>query len=198
MSCVDLMTTRLRLRDFEGWMRHKSGRWPPLPGLPTLTTGKRAGKTDLMNTAGAGKIVRVTAAAVAGAIALSGYAGVVGLMGGGISFGDTIDARLPFGSLFLAGMALLAIVAGPMTVASVAAGRGMRYAADIVFGAGLLLVAWIAVEFAFIEAYSWFHPTYLLAAIVVLGLGWLMNRTASPAVQPARLELRDTQLHSAD
>ena len=32
-----------------------------------------------MNTAGVGKIVRVTAAAVAGAIALSGYAGVVGL-----------------------------------------------------------------------------------------------------------------------
>ena len=151
-----------------------------------------------MNTAGAGKIVRVTAAAGAGAIALSGYAGVVGLMGGGISFGDAIDARLPFGSLFLAGMALLAIVAGPMTVASVAAGRGMRHAADIVFGAGLLLVAWIAVELAFIEAYSWFHPTYLLAAIVVLGLGRLVNRTASLAVQPARRELRDTQLRSAD
>jgi len=85
-----------------------------------------------------------------------------------------------------------------MTGASVAAGRGMRYAEDIVFGAGLLMVAWIAVELAFIEAYSWFHPTYLLAAIVVLGLGWLMNRTASLAVQPARRELRDTQLRSAD
>jgi hypothetical protein len=151
-----------------------------------------------MNTAGADNIVRVTAAAVTGAIALSGYAGVVGLMGGGISFGDTIDARLPFGSLLLAGMALLAIVAVPMTVASVASGRGMQYAADIVFGAGLLLVAWIAVELAFIKAYSWFHPTYLLAAIVVLGLGWLINRTASPAFQPARLELRDTQLPSAN
>jgi hypothetical protein len=60
-----------------------------------------------MNTAGADKIVRVTAAAVTGATALSGYAGVVGLLGGGISFGDSIDARLRFGSLFLAGMALL-------------------------------------------------------------------------------------------
>ena len=44
------------------------------------------------------QIIRVTAAAVTGAIALSGYAGVVGLLGGEISFGDTIDARLPFGS----------------------------------------------------------------------------------------------------
>jgi hypothetical protein len=152
------------------------------------------GETDLMNMAGVGKIVRVTAAVVTGAIALSGYAGVVGLLGGGISFGDTIDARLPFGSLFLAGLALLAIVAVPMTVASVAAGRGMRYGADIVFGAGLLLVAWIAVELAFIKAYSWFHPTYLVAAIVVLGLSWLMNLTAWPAARPARLELQDTIL----
>jgi hypothetical protein len=146
-----------------------------------------------MKPAGVGKIVRVTAAVITGAVALSGYAGVVGLLGGGISFGDTIDGRLPFGSLFLAGLALLVIVAVPMTVASVAAGRGVRHGADIVFGAGLALVAWIAVKLAFIEAYSWFHPTYLVAAIVVLGLGWLMKRTASPA-QPARLELQGTPL----
>jgi hypothetical protein len=148
-----------------------------------------------MNPAGIGKIVRVTAAVITGAIALSAYAGVVGLLGGGISFGDTIDARLPFGSLFLAGLALLAIVAVPMTVASIAACRGLRYGVDIVFGAGLALVTWIAVELAFIKAYSWFHPTYLVAAIVVLGLSWLMNRTASPVTRPAKLELQDTQLH---
>jgi hypothetical protein len=147
-----------------------------------------------MSPAGVGKIVRVTAAVITGVIALSGFAGVVGLLGGGISFGDRIDARLPFGSLFLAGLALLVIVAVPMTVASVAAGRGVRYGADIVFGAGLALVAWIAVELAFIEAYSWFHPTYLVAAIVVLGLGWLLNRTVSPAARPARLELQGTPL----
>jgi hypothetical protein len=164
--------------------------------LRPLRPGERTGKTDPMNPAGVGKMVSVTAAVITGAIALSGYAGVVGLLSGGISFGDTIDARLPFGSSFLAGLALLAVVAVPMTVASVAAGRGIRYGSDIVFGAGLALVAWIAVELAFIKAYSWFHPTYLVAAIVVLGLGWLMNRTASPAARPARLELQDTQLHA--
>ena len=115
-------------------------------------------------------------------------------MGGGISFGDTINGRLPFGSLFLAGLALLTIVAVPMTVASVAAGRGTRHAADIVFGAGLLLVAWIAVELAFIKAYSWFHPTYLVADIVVLTLGWLMQRASSPTARQPKPELHDTQL----
>ena len=108
-------------------------------------------------------------------------------MGGGISFGDTIDARLPFGSLVLAGAALLAIVALPMTAAAIAAARDTRHSADIVFGAGLLLVAWIAVELAFIKAYSWFHPTYLVAAIVVLGLGWLMNRVPSPTARHAEV-----------
>ena len=132
-----------------------------------------------MNSEQRTKIIRVTSAVVTGVIALSAYAGVFGLMSGGISFGDVIDARLPFGSLVLAGVALLIIVAIPMTVASIAAIRATRRSADLVFGAGLLLVVWIAVELAFIKAYSWFHPTYLVAAIVVLNLGWLMTRAHS-------------------
>ena len=125
------------------------------------------------------KIIRVAAAAVTGLIALSAYAGTVGLLGGGISFGEAIDARLPFDSLMLAGLALLAIVAVPMTVAAVAAAKGTHYGPDLVFAAGLLLVVWIGVELAFIKAYSWFHPTYLAAAVAVLGLGWLMDRHGS-------------------
>jgi hypothetical protein len=97
-----------------------------------------------MNRAGVGKIVRLTLAVITGAIAISAYAGVVGLTGGGV------------------------------------------------FGGGLLLVAWIAVELAIIKPYSWFHPTYLNTVIVVPGMSW----TTSLATQTARLELRDTQLHS--
>jgi hypothetical protein len=139
--------------------------------------------------------IRVTSAVVTATIALSGYAGVLGLLGGGISFGDTVDNRLPFGSLALAGLALLVVVAVPMTVASVAASRTTRHAADIVFGAGLLLVAWIAVELAFIQAYSWFHPTYLAVAIVVLGLAWLMNQTTPPTASSANRDLHDVHAH---
>jgi hypothetical protein len=57
-----------------------------------------------MGTTASNKIIRFTAVAVTGLIALSAYTGVVGLLGGGISFGETIDARLPFGSLILAGL----------------------------------------------------------------------------------------------
>jgi hypothetical protein len=139
------------------------------------------------------KIIRFTAVAVTGLIALSAYAGVVGLLGGGISFGETIDARLPFGSLILAGLALLAFVAVPMTIAAVAAAKDTHRSADLVFAAGLLLVVWIGVELAFIKAYSWFHPTYLAAAVAVLGLAWLMDR---PGSRPTR-SVSDEDDHAA-
>jgi hypothetical protein len=132
-----------------------------------------------MGTTGFNKIIRLTAVAVTGLIALSAYAGTVGLLGGGISFGEMIDARLPFGSMILAGLALSAMVAVPMTIAAVVAAKDTHHSPDLVFAAGLLLVVWIGVELAFIKAYSWFHPTYLAAAVVVLGLAWLMDRAGS-------------------
>ena len=118
---------------------------------------------------------------VAGLTALSGYAGVVGLIGGGLSFGPEIDDRLPFDSLVLAGFALLCFVALPMTVATVVSFRPNRFTNDLVFGAGLLLVAWIGVELAYIKIYSWFHPTYLVVAVVVLALGWALERLSQRA-----------------
>src|SRR5215207_9510073 len=111
-----------------------------------------------------GKLVRVITAVVTGGIALTGFAGVVGLVGGGLTFGPAINARLPFGSLVLAGLALLVFVAVPMTLAALAAARDNRFSGDVVFASGLLLVLWIAVQLAFIKTYSWFHPTYLGAA----------------------------------
>jgi hypothetical protein len=41
---------------------------------------------------------------------------------------------------------LLVFVAGPMTAAAVASVRDLRYASELVMGAGLLMLAWIAVE----------------------------------------------------
>jgi uncharacterized membrane protein YjgN (DUF898 family) len=120
--------------------------------------------------------LRIGAAAFTGIIALSAYAGVIGFVGGAISFGETINARLPYQSLFLAGMALLLVVVAPMTAAAVACIRDLRYARELVIGAGLLLVAWIGIELAIIRSYSWFHPAYLLLAILVMISGCLLER----------------------
>jgi hypothetical protein len=127
--------------------------------------------------------LQIATAVITGLIALSAYAGVIGLISGWLSFGETINARLPFDSLFLAGIALLFFVAAPMTVAAVASLRGLRYASDIVVGAGLLLIAWIAIELAFIKSYAWFHPTYLAVGVLVVLCGWLLERTDRPASQ---------------
>jgi hypothetical protein len=127
--------------------------------------------------------LRIGTAVLTGLIALSAYAGVVGLVGGGLSFGETINARLPYGSLFLGGIALLFFVAAPMTVAAVVSLRDLRRAGDVVMGAGLLLVAWIAIELAFIKSYSWFHPTYLALGILVVLCGWLLERADRPTYQ---------------
>ena len=129
--------------------------------------------------------VQLITAVVTGAAALSGYAGAVGLIGGGLSFGPTINARLPFDSLVLAGFALLCFVALPMTVAAVASARSTRHSADLVFAAGQLLVAWIGVQLAYIKTYSWFHPTYLAIAFIVLTLGWLLTRPFHSATASA-------------
>ena len=123
--------------------------------------------------------LRITASVFAALVAFSAYAGVVGLVGGGITFGDEIDQRLPFGSHVLAGIALLLFVAVPMTAASVALWRASRHAVDLLELAGLALVAWIAVELAFIKAYSWFHPTYLAIAVVVVATAMVMRAAAA-------------------
>ena len=71
--------------------------------------------------------LQIGTAALTGIIALSAYAGVVGLVGGAISFDETINARLPYQSLFLLN-ALLLVVAVPMTAAAVGCIRDLCYA----------------------------------------------------------------------
>jgi hypothetical protein len=124
--------------------------------------------------------LRAAASAFAAAIAVSAYAGVVGLVGGGITFGDRIDERLPFESHVLAGIALLVFVAVPMTAASLALWRRTPSSVDLLEGAGVVLVVWIAVELAFIRAYSWFHPTYLLIAVVLVVAAMVLRGEEAP------------------
>jgi hypothetical protein len=99
------------------------------------------------------------------------YAGALGLAAGGLDPGPAVTARLPLGSPVLAGLALLVVVAVPMTLAAVTAWRGSTAAAGLLVLAGAALVLWIAVEVVIIRTYSWMQPTCLGYGLLVVWLG---------------------------
>lgn len=118
-------------------------------------------------------------AALAAFMAVAAYAGVVGLMTGVLDMGTLVSGRLPFSSPVLGGLALLLIVALPMTAAAVAAWRGLPWADAAVVLAGLALIGWIVVEVAFIRTFSWMQPVCAAYGALLAGLGWWSARSAA-------------------
>lgn len=93
--------------------------------------------------------------------AFGAWAGAVGLVTGGMDFGESINDRLPFDSLVLAGLALGIIVGIPLTVLAWSAWRGGPRTDDVALAVGLTLIVWIVVQVAVIRAFSLFQPAYL-------------------------------------
>jgi hypothetical protein len=106
-----------------------------------------------------------------GAVALSAYAGAAGLIAGGIDLGKTVTGRIPWQSPPLAGAALLVAVAVPMTVASVEAWRGGRWADESVLASATALVAWLGAQVGFIRTLHWLQPAYLAVALAIGAAG---------------------------
>lgn len=100
-------------------------------------------------------------AGVAAFNAFAAWAGAFGLVTGGIDFGATINDRLPFQSLVLAGVALAVIVGGPLAVLAWSAWTGGPRTDDLALVAGLMLVGWIVGQVVVIRAFSPFQPAYL-------------------------------------
>ena len=93
-------------------------------------------------------------------MALSAYAGAVGLATGTLDLGHTLNRRLPFDSPVLGAIALVVFVAVPATtLARQAAGGDERTPATAVF-AGAALIAWIVIEIAFIREFSPLQPFF--------------------------------------
>lgn len=93
--------------------------------------------------------------------AVAAWAGAIGLVTGGTDFGESINDRLPFDSLVLAGLALGVIVATPLTALAWSAWSRGPKTDDIALVVGLTLIAWIVVQVAVIRAFSVFQPAYL-------------------------------------
>ncbi|MBI4934584.1 MAG: hypothetical protein HY828_11940 [Actinobacteria bacterium] len=93
--------------------------------------------------------------------ALAAWAGAVGLVTGGMDFGESINDRLPFDSLVLAGLALGIIVGIPLTVLAWSDWNGGPRTDNLALAVGLMLIVWIVVQVAVIRTFSVFQPTYL-------------------------------------
>ena len=119
-------------------------------------------------------------AGVTAVMAIAAWAGAIGLVGGGIDFGpiqETVRQRVPFNSLVFAGLALVLVVAGPMSAAAVASWRGSIGSNELVVTAGLLLVGWILVQLAVVREYFWLQPVCLAYGLAVTALGaWNYRR----------------------
>jgi uncharacterized protein len=107
---------------------------------------------------------RTLLAVLAAANAAAAWGGAGGLVVGAIGFGPTLDDRLPFDSLVLAGLALAVVVAVPLSALAAAAWTGHPYTSEISLAAGGALVVWIVVQIMILRSFS-------LLQVVYLGLG---------------------------
>jgi hypothetical protein len=118
--------------------------------------------------------VTIAVVAILNAVAALGGAG--GLASGAIGIGTQLEARLPWQSPMLGGVALLLAVAVPNAMLARLAWRGDRRTGPAAVATGALLVVWILVELAFLRELSFFHPLYVAVGLVLVRLG----RRAAP------------------
>jgi hypothetical protein len=123
-------------------------------------------------------------------VAASAWGGVVGLATGALDMGHDLNHRLPFHSPVFGAFALAVIVGIPATALSLQAARGDRRTGATASFAGVMLIAWIAIELAFIRQFSWLQPFYAGVGVtfVVIGrrVGAQLRSSAPTEREPAR------------
>lgn len=108
---------------------------------------------------------------LAGLTAVLAGAGAVGLGTGSIDFGAPVMSRLPWHNVVLAAVALGVVVAVPMTVVAILAGRARRGYGPVAVLAGAMLVGWIILEIVIIREFSWLQPVFAAIGLLVVVLG---------------------------
>lgn len=104
-------------------------------------------------------------------VAVSAFGGAVGLIGGSLSVGTELNARLPFHSPVLGGIALATIVGFPFSVVAWRAQRRDRRTGMTSVVAGVALVGWLVVELAFIREFSFFQVIYAVIGVAFAAVG---------------------------
>jgi fermentation-respiration switch protein FrsA (DUF1100 family) len=107
--------------------------------------------------------------------ALAAWAGVIGLLTGNIDFGETLDDRLPFDNLTLAGVALAVIVAIPLSALSWSAWTGHRRTNEVSLLVGIALIGWIVLQVVILRSLSLFQALYLGVGVYFVDASHLVH-----------------------
>jgi hypothetical protein len=107
----------------------------------------------------------------AGLVALSASVGAIGLASGSLAMGATVNERLPLQSPVLGGIALVVVVGLPATVLALRAWQRRSGADRVAVAVGVLLIGWIAVEFAFIREFSFLQVLFVGVGISFVAIG---------------------------
>lgn len=87
----------------------------------------------------------------------------------------------PFSNYFIPSLVLGVVVGGSFLLAAVAVFRRWRSVRLLAFGAGLIVLGWLAVQVAIIGYVSWMQPTTALAGVLILALASQLPAKDSPA-----------------
>jgi hypothetical protein len=112
-----------------------------------------------------------TVATSALVVALSALGGAIGLATGSLPLTPELERGLPWHSPVFAAAALAAVVGVPFLVVHRFARTDDPRLRSVAAGAGALLVAWIAVEYLVVRAFSPFQVAYLLVGIAFVWFG---------------------------
>ena len=83
----------------------------------------------------------------------------------------------PFLDYFVPSLILLVVVGGSFVVAATAVFTSLRIARFAALMAGIVVLAWLAVQLAIIGYVSWMQPTTAVAGVLVLVLASLLPRS---------------------
>jgi hypothetical protein len=109
-------------------------------------------------------------------IAANGYYGGLGLIRGGMGMPEEWLVGTPFDSWVLPGIALLLVIAVPMTVAAAAEITRARWAYPMSVAVGVVQILWIVAQVVILRQYFFLQPTlFVLGGLIVL-LAWLAHR----------------------
>ena len=107
----------------------------------------------------------------AGFIAVSAYAGSIGMISGLLPVSASLAERLPFHSPVFSGIALALVVGVPSSYVAVLSWRRHPRTPDAAALAGLLLVGWVAVELAVVGQFSALQAVYAAAGAGLIAVG---------------------------